>query len=293
MDAVFGRAQFRNEIVWRKYGGHKNTAKRKFTTETDTIFFYTKSDSFAFNGVFRPLSEATIKSEYKHVDENGRRYAIPRGRQFRRGIVKKVYLDEHPGVAIGNLWAERGLTMQGHDDERTGYPTQKPLALLKRIIAASSNPGDTIFDPFAGCATTLIAAQAEGREWVGIDLSPKAVDLVKERVRDLTAVPIRIHDRVDIPMRTDNGAELTVAEQRAHKALLFDIQDQRCNGCNVVFPRPQDFHLDHIVARARGGTSHKENFQLLCGHCNSRKGAMSQEAFMAMIAQEDRSFDWL
>ena len=95
-----------------------------------------------------------------------------------------------------------------------------------------------MFDPFAGCATTLIAAQAEGREWAGVDLSEKAVDLVKYRVRDLTAVPIRIHARIDIPMRTDNGAELTAVEKQAHKAMLFVLQDQRCNGCNYEFPAP-------------------------------------------------------
>ena len=141
MDTVFGQKHFRNEIVWRKYGGHKNSARRKFTTETDALLFYTKNDEHFFSPIFRPLSDATIKGEYKHVDESGRRYAIPRGRKYRQGIVKRVYLDEHPGVAIGSLWAERGLTMQGRDNQRTGFPTQKPLALLERIIKASSNGG--------------------------------------------------------------------------------------------------------------------------------------------------------
>ena len=182
MDAVFGVSNFRNEIVWRKYGGHKNTAKRKFTTENDTLFFYSVSKTYTFNGVFRPLSESTIRSEYKHVDEEGRRYAIPRGRKYRQGVVKRVYLDTHPGVAIGNLWTEKELTMQGRDNERTGFPTQKPLALLMRIIKASSNPGDIVLDPFCGCATTCIAAESLQRQWIGIDLSPKAVELVKMRL---------------------------------------------------------------------------------------------------------------
>ena len=142
MDAVFGAGRFASEVVWRKYGGHKNTASRKFTTEADTILYYVKGDGFTFNKVFRALSEATVRGEYKHIDADGRKYAVPRGRKYRdEGVVKKVYLDEHPGVAVGNLWSERGLTIQGHDDERTGYPTQKPLALLERIIKASVTRG--------------------------------------------------------------------------------------------------------------------------------------------------------
>ena len=72
MDDIFGKQNFRNEIVWRKYGGHKNTARVKFTTEHDTLFFYSVSNKYAFNQVFRPLSEQTVKGEYKHIDENGR-----------------------------------------------------------------------------------------------------------------------------------------------------------------------------------------------------------------------------
>ncbi|MDE0009634.1 MAG: DNA methyltransferase [Candidatus Poribacteria bacterium] len=101
LDEIFGEFNFRNEIVWRKYGGHKNTAKLKFTTENDTLLFYSLTDRYTFNAIFRPLSEQTIKSEYRHTDENGRRYAIPRGRKYLQGTVKRVYLDTNPGVAIG------------------------------------------------------------------------------------------------------------------------------------------------------------------------------------------------
>ena len=181
MDAVFGRTNFRNEVAWGKYGGHKNTASRKFTTQHDSLLFYSFEDA-VFNPVYLLLAEATIKAEYKHVDESGRRYAIPRGRKFREGIIKRVYLDENPGVAAGTLWVGQGLTMQGRDNQRTGYPTQKPLALLERIVKASSNEGDMVLDPFCGCATTCVAAEKLGREWIGIDLSEKAYDLVVQRL---------------------------------------------------------------------------------------------------------------
>ena len=186
LDGIFGHKNFRNEIVWKKYGGHKNTAKRKFTTENDTIFLYSASKTHTFNRVFRPLSENTIKSEYRHVDENGRRYAIPRGRKYRQGVIKRVYLDTNPGVAVGNLWTEKELTMQSKDNERLGYPTQKPIALLERVINASSNEGDIVFDPFCGCGTTLEAAQRLNRKWIGIDIAIHAIKRVSA---------IRLNDR--------------------------------------------------------------------------------------------------
>ena len=173
MDEIFGKDLFRNEIIWRKYGGHKNTAKLKFTTENDTILFYSVTDEYIFNGIFRPLSEQTIKSEYKHTDEDGRRYAIPRGRKYLQGTIKRVYLDSNPGVAIGNLWTEKELTIQGKDNERVEYPTQKPEALIERIIKASSNEGDIVLDCFIGSGTT--AAVAENSVGVGsLQTSTKA-----------------------------------------------------------------------------------------------------------------------
>ena len=183
LDGIFGRRNFRNEIVWRKYGGYKNTASKKFTTETDTLLYYAKNDVFTFNQVFRPLSQGVVDSEYKHKDETGRKYAIPRGRMYRQGIVKRVYLDEHKGVAVGSLWAEKELTMQGRDNERVGYPTQKPLALLERIIRASSNPGDVVLDPFCGCGSAVHAAQNLGRRWIGIDICVNACKIIEERLR--------------------------------------------------------------------------------------------------------------
>ena len=271
MDAIFGRAHFVNEISWRKYGGHKNTARRKFTTENDVLLFYAKGDNFTFNKVYRPLSDATIKGEYKHVDENGRRYAIPRGRKFREGIIKRVYLDEHPGVAVGNLWDERGLTMQGHDDQRTGYPTQKPLALLERIIAASSSPGDLVLDPFCGCATALVAADHAERQWAGIDISPKAVELVNMRLQQSMGSLFHaryVTDRTDIPQRTDLG---DLPPYRSHRRTLYGLQEGNCAGCSQHFEM-RHLEVDHIISRAKGGTNHIDNLQLLCGSCNRIKG---------------------
>ena len=124
----------------------------------------------------------------------------------------KRYLDEMPGVPLQDQWADIG-PVQSQAKERVGYPTQKPLALLERIITASSNEGDVVLDPFCGCATTLIAAETLGRQWAGIDLSAKAVDLVKLRLSELPAslraqrqdVAGLVTARTDIPRRTDIG----------------------------------------------------------------------------------------
>ena len=121
--------------------------------------------------------------------------------------------------------------------EWTGYPTQKPRALLERLIAASSNPGDMVLDPFCGCATACVAAERQGRQWIGIDLSPKATDLVRERLcgseygalfhwRWVTA-------RTDIPQRTDIGKPI---HYRKQKHELFGRQEGFCNGCHEDFP---------------------------------------------------------
>lgn len=185
LDEIFGEFNFRNEIVWRKYGGHKNTAKLKFTTENDTLLFYSLTDKYTFNAIFRPLSEQTIKSEYRHTDENGRRYAIPRGRKYLQGTVKKVYLDTNPGVAIGNLWIEKELTIQGDDDERIGYPTQKPEALLERIIKASSKEGDIVLDCFVGSGTTAAVAEKLGRRWIAADINRGAIQTTIKRLQKL------------------------------------------------------------------------------------------------------------
>jgi len=273
MDAVFGRKNFRNEIVWKKYGGVKSSVKIKFATETDTLLFYSASEAWIFNKIYRPLSAETIRSEYKHTNEQGRKYAIPRGRKYREGIVKRVYLDENPGVAVGSLWADKGMTIQGKDNERTGYPTQKPLALLRRIVAASSNLGDMILDPFCGCATACIAAEAGQRQWAGIDISPKAAELVAQRMRDELGLFYDGAHRTDIPRRTDLGK---LPPYRSHAKALYGEQSGDCAGCGTHF-EARHLEVDHIIARRNGGDDHIENLQLLCGSCNRIKGDRGME----------------
>ena len=193
LDGVFGSKNFRNEIIWRKYGGRKNNAKRKFSTQSDTIFYYVRSPNAKFYPIYEPIPEREIKKEYKFIDEDGRRYRHSRGRRYQlTGEQRRIYLDDQPGALIGSLWVERNLQLNTSSKERLGYPTQKPLALLERIIRASSNPGDLVLDPFCGCGTAVEAAQNLGRRWLGIDVEPLAVDLMARRLRDRCGVDPQI-----------------------------------------------------------------------------------------------------
>ena len=180
MDTIFGEGNMRNEIAWKKYVGRKNNAKLRFNTQHDTILFYAKSEKSTFHGVFIPHSEEEIAKKYNNVDEHGRKYRLSWGRAYQlRGEQKRIYLDESPGRAVSSLWIEDGLQLNTSSRERTGYATQKPIALLQRIIRASSNPGDTVLDVFAGCATTAVAAEIEGRNWLACDKAYRATTMIK------------------------------------------------------------------------------------------------------------------
>ena len=195
----------------------------------------------------------------------------------------KRYLDEMKGTPVSDAWDDIP-PINSQAKERIGYPTQKPLALLERIIEASSNPGDIVLDPFCGCATACIAAEKLGRQWVGIDISPKAVDLVNIRLQEFLGD--LFHNRLvtvreDIPRRTDIDAPVNY---RQNKHVLYGQQEGQCNGCKMDFPFKL-FDVDHIVPRSKGGTDHIGNLQLLCGHCNSVKGDRDQAYLLARLKE--------
>ncbi|MDE0440198.1 MAG: DNA methyltransferase [bacterium] len=196
-----------------------------------------------------------------------------------RRIYLKRYLDEQPGVPVGNVWTDiNPLNSQAR--ERVGFPTQKPLALLDRIIRASSDEGDTILDPFCGCATALVAAERLNRKWVGIDIAPLAVKLVKQRLRDDMGLFYEVVARTDIPQRTDQGV---LPDYRTHKHHLYGQQQGDCRGCGEHFPF-KNLTVDHVVPQSKGGTDHIDNLQLLCGWCNSTKGDGTWEEFKVKMA---------
>ena len=196
-----------------------------------------------FGGVRLPRCREYHKSGKLYYTRNG----TPRLKQF---------LDDMPGVPVQDVWIDIP-PINSQAKERVGYPTQKPLALLDRIIKASSNEGEVVFDPFCGCATTLVAADRLQRDWIGVDISAKAAELVVERIRDDQGLFEDIIARSDIPKRTDLGnvPRYNVAK---NKNLLYGEQGGNCNGCGSHFKK-QHLEIDHIIAKSVGGTDHIEN----------------------------------
>ena len=220
MDAIFDHRNFRSEIIWKRTSGHSDAAT--LGAVHDTILAFTKSDRFTYNRQFVPYSKEYIKQRYRQEDADGRRWMdgdlsakglrgggysysykgarstwrVPKGRMreldaegrlhftSRGGIRIKRYLDEMKGLPLTDVWTDIP-PINSQASERMGYATQKPLKLLNRIIKASSNPGDVVFDPFCGCATTLEAAHSLERKWIGIDIAIHAIKRVaKVRLQD-------------------------------------------------------------------------------------------------------------
>ncbi len=255
MDAIFGRQHFRNEIIW-SYRRWTGKAKR-FQRLHDVILFYSLSDQHTFNVQYDAYTPKSLARKQNHHT------------RVKGDDVYITSIDER-GVRAGDVWPIQLLNSQAA--ERVGYPTQKPLALLERIIKASSNPGDMVLDPFCGCATTCIAAENLGRQWIGIDLSPKAGELVLQRLGagDQAVRRSDVILRDDIPPRTDMG-DIPRHNSAANRAALYGQQAGHCAGCGTHFEL-RNLEVDHIIARARGGTDHIDNLQLLCGNCNRIKG---------------------
>lgn len=319
MDTVFGKDNFRNEIIWQRAVTTKGNLKKRLARDSDSIFRYSKSDTYIWNvdAVTIPydmanLDEKTKRQYYCIEPETGRRFSltsvtaqthdpeshltydvmgvvrtwrwaqarmrkeIAAGRivQTRPGNVPryKRYLDEQRGKRLNNIWVDIP-NLTARSKERIGYPTQKPIALLERIIAASSNLGDRVLDPFCGCATTCVAAERLQRRWIGIDLSPKCYELAQSRLEQSGINEPVIH-RKDTPK--------FYKQHQTYKHILFGIQDGKCNGCQTSFP----FHSmtpDYIVAKPKGGTDAADNLQLLCSACSSKKRNRTQEQLIQKL----------
>ncbi len=221
----------------------------------------------------RDLSSLSTQAKLDLLNDAGLVYWPPSGSTPRL----KRYLDMSKGVPIQELVSDiRPIGSRAR--ERTGYPTQKPLALLDRIIQASSNEDDVVFDPFCGCATTLVAADRLNRAWAGIDLSPLAVRLVDQRIRDdRGALWGGVIVRDDPPKRTDMGK---LPNYRTHRHRLYGEQEGVCAGCDTHFPF-KVMEVDHILPRSKGGSDHIENLQLLCTYCNKSKGSKTMAEWRA------------
>ena len=304
MDAIFGYKNFRNEIVWC-YTGPGNT-KRWFPRKHDTILSYSKGKGAVFNA-------DAVRVPYVKL-ETGKT----------SGIFKTAATLSKRGKVVEDWWANFS-TVGRIARERTGYPTQKPLALYERIIKASSNEGDSVLDPFCGCATTLVAAERLGRQWIGIDIWDKAHETVIRRLQDeglaapdgdtggrlFTAGQIAYSK--EPPVRTDEGEEAvphfqTVTKrslpmeawQKFSRAQMTEIlkegqqyqKDAReviCAGCGRIL-EPEFMELDHIQPRADNGANDISNRILLCRPCNGRK---SNQLTLSGLIRANKKEGWM
>ena len=222
LDEVFGQKNFRNDIT-RVKSNPKNFPRKGYGNIKDLVLFYSKAREIIWNDPQVPLSEADKERLFRKADAAGRRYTTiplhapgetvngntgqewqglrpPRGRHWRsepavleeldrQGLIewsangvprRKIYADEKAGKRMQDIWEFK-------DPPYPAYPTQKSLELLNFIIAASSNPGDLVLDCFCGSGTTLVAAQSQGRRWIGIDNSAAAIAAARERLAEMPA----------------------------------------------------------------------------------------------------------
>ena len=273
MDAIFGPKRFRNELVWCYSGG--GIPKRDYPRKHDIILRYSKGNKWTFN-VERKAYKSNTQQVGKHSTYSG-------GKD----------IDLARGTPVTDWWSDIQTTT-GWSPENTGYPTQKPLELYRRIIRASSNPGDIVFDPFAGCATTCVAAEAEGRQWVAADIWEGTLGVTQERLETLARPTgsgetsgLRLYpvvQRTEPLVRTDEGEisapplksvfrkqSAPTMKREEMLAALIERDGLQCQGCGFVPPHKRHLEIDHKLPRSEGGSNDLDNRVLLCGPCNRAK----------------------
>ena len=348
MDTVFGRDNFGNEIIWQR-NESKGLASRRLPRNHDIILRVTKSSHSIWNPPYIPHNLEEAQKQYTHKDQDGRLYqltsltnpnynrpnlayeflgvtrvwrwtkermqeAYDAGQivQTRLGTVPrfKRYLDEQKGIPVDDIWTDI-KPLQAKSAERTGYPTQKPVALAERIILASSNPGDMVLDCFAGCAYVPVAAERNGRQWIACDISPRALTVLRRQfakfryavdggqnveqpalITDANVItrsphglpqrtgtdPAERHDIKELPERTYKVPSSLIPEKEMLDYLL-KLSGYTAWCCGFANRRPNgaivetdnNFHLDHIDPKSKDGSNQIWNRAPLCPAHNVRK----------------------
>ena len=270
METMFGSANFRNEIVWRRTYAHNDP--KRFGRITDSILFYTKSGNYTWNLPYTAYREDYVERYFRYEDGGGRfrlvtltgpgtsagesggvwrgytptasnrSWSVPRrviellaGPDLESLSINerldllddngyiywppggsvpcfKEYLHEMEGSPVQNLWTDI-RPLASRSKERLGYPTQKPEALLERILQVSSNPGDLVLDPFCGCGTTVAVAERLNRRWIGIDITHLAVSLMKSRLQDSFGDNLRPYNLIGVPRDVASARALAVESE--------------------------------------------------------------------------------
>ncbi len=262
LDAVFGHENFRNEIVWH-YSGWNAKLEGNFNSRHDIVFFYSKVIGQKFNSFTVPWTsvEEYVKVRKQKVltDETGRKYVLSDGGNGTRVM---RYLDEamQYGKPIDDVWDIDKIN--NSSKESLGYPTQKPLALLERIVLASSNEGDVILDPFCGCGTTVHAAQKFSRNWIGIDVTHLAICLIEKRMKD--AFPDANFEVIGSPKDLESAQDLAIRDKYQFQWWAVSLvgahpyQDKKKGADSgidglIYFMDSEDGEYKKIIVSVKGG----------------------------------------
>ena len=301
MDGIFGHDNFCNEIIWKRTSSHSD-AKRLGAVH-DTILWYGASPQYRFKKQFTPYDEEYVEKRHRFEDPDGRKWMdgdlsakglrgggyeyeykgvrsiwrvpLERMRELdaenrlyftsRGGIRIKRYLDEMSGVPLSDVWTDIS-PINSQAKERMGYATQKPVALLERIIEASSNEGDVVMDPFCGCATTLEAAHKLNRHWIGIDIAIHAIKRVAairlgERCHlrqgkdfEISGVPHTLEGAKDLWERDKYHFQKWAVEEVDGFVTTKRTADGGIDG-RLYFDMPGERDLQSMVLEVKGGAN--------------------------------------
>ena len=314
MDAIFGYGNFRNELKWKRFNFHADA--KRFGAISDHILFYSRTSDFYFNRVRTGYSQAYIDSKFTHKDSDGRKYRLDNlnppggrgpvyefagitkpwrwtedrmkqldaeGRIYKRSKIPQVkrYLDEMPGQAVADLWTDIA-PINSQAKERLGYPTQKPLSLLERIIEASSNRGDLVLDPFCGCGTAVEAAERLRRNWAGIDISSFAIDLIRDkrlkRIGVMAAtrgIPYDLVSARKLSIESPfNFESWAIARIPGFAPNTKQVADGGIDGRATLANKPDNFDSRRALAQTKGGRFNLSNFRDFCHVIDREQAAL-------------------
>ncbi len=322
LDAIFGIENYRNEIVWKRFSSHGNVYKN-FGKIHDIIFYYSKTLNCIWNQQYTDLNQKYVESHFRHIEKGtNRRYRLQnvlnpnknrpnltyewnghlRVWKWTKEKMQKLhdegrlqysatgypalkqYLDESKGNKAQDIWSDIGaLTHSG--TERLGYPTQKPEALLERIINASSNEGDVVLDPFCGCGTTVSVAEKLHRKWIGIDITHLAISLMKHRLENAYGKELAPYEIMGVPK--DIGGAKALAEQDKYQFEWWALSlvgsrpahdkkkgaDKGIDGY-IYFIDNADGIAKKIVVQVKGGHVTRSQIATLKGDIEREKAAI-------------------
>jgi site-specific DNA-methyltransferase (adenine-specific) len=330
LDAIFSPYNFRNEIVWRR-SHPKGHAFTRLASNHDTIIVYAKdARQVKWKMSYRDYDPEILARTYRLKDPDGRAYTLDNllnpnlnrphlTYQFKgmtrvwrwtkermleedakgrivvprdgKGVPRyKRYLDEQEGVPIDDFWEDIDYVKGG---ERLGYPTQKPLKLLERIINAASDEGDWVLDPFCGCGTSILAAQELKRKWIGIDITHLAISLIRARLKDIHVLVNRDYRIIGEPVDLASAVELMKTDPTGYQFQWWSLSlidarpasqsttspqgkkgaDKGVDGW-LTFKESDSLDLKRVVVQVKGGHVGAQTVRDLIGTVESSKSAM-------------------